>query len=76
MNAMIERRKGEDFVRDNITPKSQADRIRAMSDEELAEWINNITDCCYGNYCEGCPFNGNGCSKEKLIDWLKSEAKE
>ena len=53
--------------------KTNADRIRSMTDEELAEWIGNITDCCYGNYCDGCPFNENGCNKEKLIKWLQKE---
>ena len=67
MNAMFEKRKDEDFVRDNITPKSQADKIRAMSDEELAEWIlkhDTIT------YCHG------RLNTEQLLEWLKSEAKE
>ena len=67
MNAMFEKRKDEDFVRDNITPKTNADRIRSMSDEELAEWIlkhDTIT------YCHG------RLNTEQLLEWLKSEVKE
>lgn len=55
-------------------PKTKADRIRSMSDEELAEFIIKVRDCCSTNYCEGCPFGKNGCSKKKICDWLQSEA--
>ena len=47
--------------------QTNADRIRAMSDEELAEWIlkhDTIT------YCHG------RLNTEQLLEWLKSEAKE
>lgn len=44
---------------------SNADRIRAMSDEELAEWIHNgissdACDFCGYNigYCDGSPCRG------------------
>ena len=55
---------------------TNADRIRAMSDEELAELaFENIT-------CYTCPQN-LVCEAESrrmcvsnLIDWLKKEAKE
>lgn len=60
---------------DNIAP-SNADRIRAMSDEELAEFIcSRISDC--NERCPGyelCRF-GDGHSNG-LIKWLKQEAKE
>ena len=51
-------------------PKSNADRIRAMTDEELAEWIYQIQD-------------GNAYRKENYLpplsrtwwlDWLRQEA--
>ena len=48
-------------------PQPNADRIRTMSDEDLAEWIlkhDTIT------YCHG-RFN-----TEQLLEWLKSEVKE
>jgi hypothetical protein len=50
--------------------KTNADRIRNMSDEELAEWINTKNACrqCANELCtkESCT---NG-----ILQWLKSEA--
>lgn len=40
--------------------QTNADRIRAMTDEELAEWIISITEDL----------------TPRWIDWLKEEAKE
>ena len=58
-------------------PQTNADRIRAMSDEELAEWMHNgiSTDPCdyceYNNgYCDGSPCKGKA-DADKLIEWLK-----
>jgi hypothetical protein len=52
---------------------SNADRIRAMSDEELAEWIAGMTtvcECCAElNECEA-PRGFNRCS-HGVEDWLK-----
>lgn len=76
MNAMVEKRKGEDFVRDNITPQTNADNIRSFSDEELAEFMHNFNDCdcCLIEVCnEGTC--GIGCT-EGILQWLKSEVKE
>lgn len=45
-------------------PRTNADRIRAMTDEELAEWIMK-RDChtdLYGYY-----------PKDAVLDWLKQE---
>lgn len=56
--------------------KTNADRIRAMSDEELAEWL--------GVYCNGqtaqevekpC-ISGVGSCEECWLDWLKEEAED
>lgn len=59
----------------DYTPKqTNADKIRSMSDEELAEFIIKVRDCCSTNYCEGCLFGKNGCSKGEICDWLQSEA--
>ena len=62
----------------SIKQPSNADRIRAMSDEELAEWIESIV------YCRSCPFHGKQCDGEAFVsrascklhwlDWLKKEA--
>lgn len=51
--------------------RSNADRIRSMSDEELAEFLlaYHRNPC---KYCIGCCVE---CSKG-LLEWLKSEVKE
>lgn len=63
-------------------PKTNADRIRAMSDEELAEWMYNgiSTDPCdyceYNNgYCDGSPCRGKS-NTEIIVKWLKQPAEE
>lgn len=55
---------------------TNADRIRSMSDEELAEFLHNFNDCdcCLIEICnEGTC--GIGCT-EGILKWMKSEAKE
>jgi hypothetical protein len=55
-------------------PKTNADRIRAMTDEELAEFFQNTT------FCDSCFINKNECGTEsysciqRWLDWLKQEA--
>ena len=47
---------------------ANADGIRTMTDEELAEWLSNITIVC--------PNGGADCKptcKECWLDWLKQE---
>ena len=47
--------------------KTNADRIRSMSDEELKEFLCSILQC------EFCKFEGwGGC---ELLEWLKQSAK-
>ncbi len=68
-------RKTEDSLGDLIT---QADRIRAMSDEELAEFINMVANDSIGT------INGYGTKdyteiweeRKPTLQWLKSEEKE
>ena len=83
-----------DFVRNDLKlcktyttkiKKTNADRIRAMSDEELAKFIRAV-ECCsyYGGDC-GFPFcpsmEGNLCNGIKentskgIVQWLQSEVK-
>ena len=63
------------FSNEEVTPKlTNADRIRAMSDEELANWYFseffpnapycNKLECYPDDPCEQC-----------LLDWLKETAK-
>ena len=54
-----------------MKPKTNADRIREMSDEELAKWL-----CSRDNNCEYCPVVGTcsgGRERNELVDWLKNE---
>jgi len=57
-----------DFGKDTNVP-TNADRIRSMTDEELAVWLTDATICervcseeeyCYGNECV-----------RRVIGWLK-----
>jgi Lar family restriction alleviation protein len=53
---------------------TNADRIRSMSDEELAEFLRNIRDC--GDY-EELKFIGGVCMDYvSVIEWLKQPLKE
>ncbi len=64
------------LLRKNYKPMTNADRIRGMTDEELAEWICDISDC---PYCPGKEFN---CRLEEsgimtgALDWLKAPVEE
>ena len=57
-------------------PITNADRIRSMTDEEMAEWIMSIGPAA-------CPIrddHGDECRfshcKDCWLDWLKQEARE
>lgn len=59
----------------DLKVQTNADRIRAMTDEELAQWICcHITECarCEGRHCDGqeCEFRGG--RSTGLLRWLKS----
>lgn len=51
---------------------TNADRIRSMTDEELAEWINTK------NTWEQCAYEESACMKKLRVNgilrWLRSEA--
>jgi hypothetical protein len=58
--------------------KTNADRIRSMTDEELAEWITELTNCEVYPYTRKdapCIPIGQTCAASWL-DWLKGEASE
>lgn len=59
------------------TNHTNADRIRNMSDEELAELITN-TDFDCADYCDGfapgCAFNCGKKDRKIALKWLQSEA--
>lgn len=53
---------------------TNADKLRSMSDEELAEWLDEVHD--FG----GCPNRGAvNCQSECRqcwLDWLRQEARD
>lgn len=57
-------------------PKTNADHIRAMSDEELAEFIRDVSyecqDAYCGHHCSMCAYPW--CSSERTMNWLKQPA--
>lgn len=60
------------------TNHTNADRIRNMSDEELAELITGGLDFDCAYYCDGfaygCAFNCGKKDREIALNWLQSEA--
>lgn len=55
---------------------TNADRIRNMSDEELADFISDIADECErstecNQHCYGCDIEY--CEYSKCLEWLQSE---
>ena len=57
---------------------TNADRIRNMSDEELAELITGNLNFDCADYCDsftqGCAFNCGKKDREIALKWLQSEA--
>ena len=63
---------------------TNADKIRGMTDEELADFLDTITDCCHGesildgesiSECDRCPMKY--ASAFCRIDlWLKQEVNQ
>ena len=54
-------------------PQTNADRIRAMSDEELCRWLLQfVIDCAEKTTGEECEFEDG--SEEELQEWLKQPA--
>ena len=59
-------------------PMTNADRIRAMSDEELAVWLCGLFSVltCY-THCPGCDFcNDADGTSNGLKKWLQHPAEE
>lgn len=57
-------------------PKTNADRIRSMTDEELAELISDRIDCCECEHMyagEGKPCHNGETCPDYWLDWLKQE---
>ncbi|MBO7682571.1 MAG: hypothetical protein J6T17_07465 [Clostridia bacterium] len=57
-------------------PLTNADRIRAMTDEELAELMANKVDCQYCSVrSEWCTESEASC-RANWLDWLRQEVEE
>ena len=51
-------------------PQTNADRIRAMSDEELGDFLSEYRFCdICEEECNHCTYHGD-CDK-RILDWLK-----
>ena len=58
---------------------TNADKLRSMTDEELAEFIRKVTDCCSGRWkCnKKCPLYDADCTKLRgTAEWMKQEVSE
>ena len=64
----------------NAKPQKQtnADRIRAMSDRDFAEWLDAISKACYDEgYTKETDeplMSPYPCTASQWLDWLKQEA--
>ena len=78
----VEQRKGICRTCNGSGAKQQtnADRIRAMSDEELAkDWMRDLcvcNRCAYTNECECDDYVTAEKCKEGILEWLKQPAEE
>lgn len=66
-------------IRTAMEKQTNADRIRSMTDEELAEWIERIRMLCENEACGmACPLIDICYPKTveptETLDWLKQEA--
>ena len=63
-------------------PKTNGDRIRAMTDEELFEWAMKQVGCGFdffpcGVVCDGkCESYDTETCKAKILEWLKQPAED
>ena len=65
------------FLRDCRKPKTNADRIRAMSDEELAEFIEQVSTDSMETISFGTKeYEEIWEHKETALQWLQSEVEE
>lgn len=55
-------------------PKSNADRVRSMSDEELAKWLNHMQGDAYNRGLLEDRIIGYPNNYSTWLDWLKQDA--
>lgn len=73
MQNSVDKLKAE--VRKGLGIQTNADRIRSMTDEELADWIYGIDEFWDDGECKKY-INGVTLhdGKEDILEWLQSEA--
>lgn len=49
---------------------TQADKIRGMSDRELATFLHTATRACADHNCEACPIGSSNC--KVMLYWLRT----
>lgn len=57
---------------------TNADKIRAMTDEELTDMLHKVTYTCWDGICrKDCPLS-EGCGRDRhwMEDFLKQEVEE
>ena len=69
----------KDLPDKDVGKMTNADRIRAMSDKELATFISEIADECERNtecnqHCYGCDIEY--CVRESCLKWLQQPAED
>lgn len=59
---------------------TNGDKVRSMTDEEIAMFISDVIDCCQIEWqrCEKCPLNGAGkfCSDDEFAEYFGKEVSE
>lgn len=58
---------------DKYKPQNNADRIRKMSDEELAEWLCHVETCPIENYCPCLRGEDEKSCLVCIFEWLQKE---
>lgn len=59
---------------DKYEPMTNADRIRAMSDEELAKFLEEASWICANQVCRKCPLSTGTENCKSVEEWLKQPA--
>ena len=72
--------KADEYVFGGKMPKTNADKIRSMSDKNLAEYLPIVSDmmCQPTDECMNIICNRGECTKttECALKWLQSEAEQ
>lgn len=68
------------YRRFSSKPITKGDKLRASTDEELAEWIETIASCSLCPFkdkiCKGGRVESRASCKRHWLDWMMQEAEE